>query len=78
MKTAKPRHVGKPKEKKKVICVHGEEEVAYAFSIISASPPEKVEVIVGGITVAMVTDSGASTNVIDKSLWSELKQKIAH
>ena len=33
---------------------------------------------IGGILVKMVLDSGASTNVIDKHLWSKLKrEKIA-
>ena len=29
----------------------------------------------GGVVVEMLIDSGASTNVIDKNLWSKLKQK---
>ena len=42
------------------------------------SRPEKVEVTVGVYVVKMVIDSGASTNVIEKGLWSQLKwQKIA-
>ena len=30
---------------------------------------------IGGILVEMVVDSGASTNVIEKHLWSKLKQE---
>ena len=29
----------------------------------------------GGVVVAMLIDSGASTNVIDKNLWLKLKQE---
>ena len=29
----------------------------------------------GGVLVAMLIDSGASTNVIDKNLYSKLKQE---
>ena len=48
------------------------------FTVKSMSQSEKVEVIVGGCAVKMVIDSGASTNVLDKGLWSGLKQqKIA-
>ena len=45
------------------------------FTVKSMSQPEKVEVIVGGCAVKMVIDSGASTNVVGKGLWSELKQQ---
>ena len=53
----------------------GRDEDEYAFSVKSVLPPEKVEVSVGGVMVEMVIDSGASTNVIDKNLWSKLKQE---
>ena len=39
------------------------------------SQPKKVEVIVGGCVVKMVIDSGVSTTVVGKGLWSELKQQ---
>ena len=36
-----------------------------------------INVLVGGVSVRMLIDSGASTNVIDKGTWEELKsQKI--
>ena len=44
------------------------------FTVNSATSPEKIDVTVGGVAVAMLIDSGASTNVIDKKLWSKLKQ----
>ena len=50
------------------------DEDEYAFTVNSATSPEKIDVTVGGVVVAMLIDSGASTNVIDKNLWSKLKQ----
>ena len=37
------------------------------------SQPEKVEATVGVCVVKMVIDLGASTNVKEKGLWSQLK-----
>ena len=55
-----------------------DDEDAYAFIVNSTSQPGKIEVFICGILVEMVVDSGASTNVIDKHLWSKLKrEKIA-
>ena len=54
-----------------------DEEDEYLFTVKSVTQPKKVEVIVGGCVVKMVIDSVASTNVVEKGLWSELKrQKI--
>ena len=39
----------------------------------SAAPPERINMTVGGVVVAMLIDSGASTNVIDKNMWLKLK-----
>ena len=52
-----------------------DEEDEYVFTVKSVTQPKKVEVIVGGCVVKMVIDSGASTNVVDKGLWSELKRQ---
>ena len=52
-----------------------EDEDEYAFIVKSASQPGKIGVLIGGILVEMVVDSGASTNVIDKHLWSKLKRE---
>ena len=41
----------------------------YAF-IVTSTP-----VNVGGVSVDMLIDSGASTNVFDQKLWEELKKK---
>ena len=80
-KTAKPpksRREEKPKGKKKKKSVRyvGSErdEDEYAFTVNSVTSPEKIDVTVGGVVVEMLIDSGASTNVIDKNLWSKLKQ----
>ena len=55
-----------------------DEEDEYVFTVKSMSQPEKVEVFVVRCVLKMVVDSGASTNVVDKGLWRELKQqKIA-
>ena len=77
-KPVKPRSSGKLKDtKKKVRYVQDvdEDEDEYAFIVKSASQPGKIEVFIGGILVEMVVDSGASTNVIDKHLWSKLKHE---
>ena len=82
-KTAKPpqlRRGGKPKgknpKKKSVRYVESEGgEDEYAFAVNSAAPPEKINVTVGGVVVAVLIDLGASTNVIDKNLWLKLKQE---
>ena len=80
-KTAKPpkpirEEKPKGKKKKKSVRYEGSErdEDEYAFTVNSVTSPEKIEVTVGGVVVEMLIDSGASTNVIDKNLWSKLKQ----
>ena len=80
-KTAKPpkprrEEKTKGKETKKSVRYVGSErdEDEYAFTVTSATSPEKIDVTVGGVAVAMLIDSGASTNLIDKNLWSKLKQ----
>ena len=56
------------KTKKSVTYVRSErDEDEYAFTV-TFTPPEKIDVTVGGVVVVMVIDSGASTNVIDKNL----------
>ena len=46
----------------------------YAFTFVDEKQP-MVQVNVGGVpNVAMIVDSGASCNVIDRKLWEELKQ----
>lgn len=56
------------KTKKSVMYVRSErDEDEYAFTV-TFTPPEKIDVTVGGVVVVMVIDSGASTNVIDKYL----------
>ena len=77
-KPARPGTSGKLKEaKRKVRYVQDvdEDEDEYASIVKSASQPGKIEVFIGGILVEMLVDSGASTNVIDKHLWSKLKRE---
>ena len=77
-KESKRRDDKKPKKKRKVRYMQGEnddEEDEYAFTVKSVSQPEKVQVLVGGCVVKMVIDSGASTNIVDKGLWNDLKQQ---
>jgi hypothetical protein len=52
-----------------------DEEDEYAFTAKETLDTRKVTVSVGGIQLEMVIDSGASTNVIDKHLWKDLKKK---
>ena len=42
----------------------GEDE--YAFAVNSAASPEKINVTVGGVVVAVLIDSGASTKLLTK------------
>ena len=76
-KTAKPRKPRreeklKGKKKKPVRYVGSErDEDEYAFTVNYVTSPETVDVTVGGVVVEMLIDSGASTNVIDKNLWSQ-------
>jgi hypothetical protein len=52
-----------------------EEEDEYAFTVKGTLDAGKVIVSVGGVLLEMVIDSGASTNVMDKHLWEDLKKK---
>ena len=48
-----------------------------AFNVGGVNTSGTINVLLGGISVRMLIDSGASTNVIDKGTWKELKfQKI--
>ena len=64
----------KPKKSVRYVGSERDEDDEYAFTVNSATSPEKIDVTVGGVVVEMLIDSGASTNVIDKNLWSKLKQ----
>ena len=44
-----------------------DEDDQYAFTVSQCHSLKKMEVIVGGCVVKMVIDSGASTNVVDKT-----------
>ena len=50
------------------------DEDEYAFTVNSATSPEKIDVTVFGVVVAMLIDSGASANEIDKNLWPKLSK----
>ena len=65
----KSKDLGKPR----VSFVDEEDE--YAFTVKGTLETGKVTVSVGGVPVEMIIDSGASTNVIDKCLWENLKKK---
>lgn len=45
----------------------------YVFIVNFVILFEKIDVIVGGVVVVMLIDSGVSINVIDKNLWLKLK-----
>ena len=49
----------------------------YALTVGGGNTGGMINVLVGGISVRMLIDTGASTNVIDKGTWEKLKsQKI--
>jgi hypothetical protein len=52
-----------------------DEEDEYAYTAKKTLDTGKVTVSVGRVQLEMVIDSGASTNVIDKHLWEDLKKK---
>ena len=54
-------------------CYDEEEEPVYAFALGDRNE-EKIEVTVGGFKLNIITDSGASTNIIDKQTWEWLKK----
>ena len=70
-KPPKPRREEKSKGKKKkksVRCMGSErDEDEYAFTVNSASSPEKIDVTVGGVVVEMLIDSAASTKICGQS-----------
>ena len=79
---SKDTHVGssdrrqpKRKGKERIRLLETDDDVGYAFSITDHSRQTSVHVDVGGVEdIAMIIDSGASCNVIDETLWIELKQ----
>ena len=50
------------------------EQKNYQFAL-NDTHHEKVPVVIGGITVPVIVDSGSDSNVIDRELWEHLKQK---
>ena len=55
----------------------GSDDDEYAFTVGGGNSGGTINVLVGGVSVRMLIDSGASTNVMDKGTWEELKsQKI--
>ncbi|XP_041471762.1 uncharacterized protein K02A2.6-like [Lytechinus variegatus] len=51
-------------------------EKNYQFAVYGiTSQHEKVDLIIGGVTVPVIVDSGSDSNVIDKLLWEKLKSK---
>ncbi|XP_033641983.1 uncharacterized protein K02A2.6-like [Asterias rubens] len=51
-------------------------EFAFHVGMVGSNKEEKIKVSLGqGIPVDVIIDSGASVNIIDKSLWEELKGK---
>ena len=64
------------KHKVSYVNEHGNnEDDEYAFNITDETETGKITVTVGGVPVDMLIDSGASTNVINRSRWEELKKK---
>ena len=75
-KAPKPKRVEKLKGQSELWYVEcDEDEEESAFIVHTVIPPEKIDANVGGVVVAMLIDSGASANVIDRNLWSRLKQQ---
>ena len=47
----------------------------YAFTVGGGNAGGMINVLVGGTSLQMLVDSGASTNVTDKGTWEELKSQ---
>ena len=52
-----------------------EEEDEYVFAVAGEAQGGKLTVNIGGISVEMIIDSGASANVISQALWEQLKKQ---
>ena len=49
-------------------------ETGYAFAINNKANA-KVPVMIGGVVVDILIDSGSDTNIVDRELWEEMKRK---
>ena len=47
----------------------------YAFAVGGKKSPAVINVVVGGVKLSMVVDSGASSNIIDKGTWESMKKR---
>ena len=72
-KTKHKSEKGKRKTKYMVDTQNDDSGPEYAFAV-GDKRQEKIEVIIGGCTLSMIVDSGASTNIIDKQTWEWLKR----
>ena len=66
----------KGNDKKTVKCVETEnQDRDYAFVMRDCSNTARVTFNVGGVDLLMLTDSGASSNIVDEDTWEMLKSK---
>ena len=67
------------KDKRRVNQIEGESDDSddYVFGVNgrSFSKSAKIDVIVGGVCMHAVIDSGASCNIIDSCSWEDMKKK---
>ena len=78
----KPKTYQKKKDKVRNVEVvsHDQDQVEseYAFSVLDKHydfTSGKVPICVGGVTLTVLIDSGASCNVLNRKLWESLKQR---
>ncbi len=63
-------HTKNPKKNR----VNNVEEAEYAFLVQEKTMSEKLTVLVGGVKLRLLIDSGATNNVIDEDTWEDPKQ----
>ncbi|KAK3800038.1 hypothetical protein RRG08_029760 [Elysia crispata] len=51
-----------------------ESDDGFVFGVTDNHKAEKVSVMIGGVNVPMIIDSGASVNVIGRDVWEDMKQ----
>ena len=51
-----------------------ESDDEFVFGVTDNHKAEKVSVMIGGVNVPMIIDSGAIVNVIGRDVWEDMKQ----
>ena len=55
--------------------VDADADVELAFGVTDKKKPELVNIVVGGVEITSMIDSGASCNNVDKNTWEEMREE---